>query len=1159
MARTETSAVSRSPEFLNRCFVLRLPTPLGSNATATASLQCNLFAMPSVEGQAGLMVAGNVSERLLRGNVSERLLRGEHVTLPVVLGGTDPFDGPPGAANLDLMSNLGVGAGTNANMYGRTGRELLLELMLLDAELTLPRDVYAMKAAVAANVASAASPLTNAKLMVLVSRAENLPTVRGEGGVDGPPSTFVALSSQKDASSRSPPQAVTRVVENSHNPMWGQMLQVKYSEGELSNEKLYISITNDLNSRLMLKCCVPLGHVVPRVHYNLQLMIPGGALGGSVVLYVTLCLTDCPAMEMRRVRNLTKGGGVTDVYAARLAASSAPLAQVARLANGSDVDDDSGEVFALWRVGPAIVNSQHGWQPQGNPPGHGSPHAGRPGGSPEAPRPPFGSTFALPGDGHSHIGAQIGGAHFPGGTPNMGASGALPSITSGQPFPSPPGSRSGSALGGAHSSALPPLSSALGGAHSSALPPLNSALGGAHSSALPPLSSALGGAQGSALPPHGSAVPPHGSALPSPLKHVKHGNKHVARKEAPSNAQDPPSARPSAGAAMYGALGESVERGGGMFPLESTSSHSIPIGADPGMVARTGSRGPGALAEGTESHSRPYSPRYHNMPKSGPGPIAEASESGKKSPSRTPSLPPTHPRSARYHNLPKSGPGPIAEASESGKKSARYHTLPKSGPGPIAEASESGKKSPSPHSQPLPTQVCQVCQVPQTLPKSSPGPIAEASESGKKSPSPHSHPYPPRSARYHTLPKSGPGPIAEASESGKKSPSAPASGQVTPSGVSVNLQPGSAANSNPGTPSRSSHQGPSTPSTQNPQGGQSTPDGLHNSVFGNPMDLASPMGSQTAGQQGSHQEPAGHYKPELGGHPPHGGKHMTSGGTPQHHLGPSPLSHGAGPLKLVQMPMPVDVSRLYTNVDAGSEDACNRAIMELSEEVATSKPGAVLDVMPVSILSGGRDHWPWPVDHTALLCCSASTSMSVKVELHHIAPGSETSVPIGYCELPTHALNPHGGVSGMYNQIPLCPATNGDTAMLSGMAWQGGAGGDDNGRKEEPQSLFETLVDDMVLKQLALERQWHRNWCMSIRATRAPQILENSANLSRDELVDRTEAALAAYARERRRNGELVHRLQQMHEEQVDMLDLQRRGRGTLAWYQELQAAHMSQ
>lgn len=60
-------------------------------------------------------------------------------------------------------------------------------------------------------------------------------------------------------------------------------------------------------------------------------------------------------------------------------------------------------------------------------------------------------------------------------------------------------------------------------------------------------------------------------------------------------------------------------------------------------------------------------------------------------------------------------------------------------------------------------------------------------------------------------------------------------------------------------------------------------------------------------------------------------------------------------------------------------------------------------------------------------------------------------------------------------------------------------------------------------------------------SSRVPAVLENSANLSRDELIERTEAALAAYGRERRRNAELVHRLQQMHAEQVDVLELKKR------------------
>ena len=63
---------------------------------------------------------------------------------------------------------------------GRSGREVLLELMLLDADVSLPRDEYEMK--LASTVAASGGRGGNehlANLMVLVSRAENLPMVRG--------------------------------------------------------------------------------------------------------------------------------------------------------------------------------------------------------------------------------------------------------------------------------------------------------------------------------------------------------------------------------------------------------------------------------------------------------------------------------------------------------------------------------------------------------------------------------------------------------------------------------------------------------------------------------------------------------------------------------------------------------------------------------------------------------------------------------------------------------------------------------------------------------------------------------------------------------------------------------------------------------------------
>lgn len=78
-------------------------------------------------------------------------------------------------------------------MYGsRPGaKELLLELMLLDAALPLPRDTYALRASYGGPLAGGAAggngslhlsrgPV-EATLLVLVARAESLPTIRGCG------------------------------------------------------------------------------------------------------------------------------------------------------------------------------------------------------------------------------------------------------------------------------------------------------------------------------------------------------------------------------------------------------------------------------------------------------------------------------------------------------------------------------------------------------------------------------------------------------------------------------------------------------------------------------------------------------------------------------------------------------------------------------------------------------------------------------------------------------------------------------------------------------------------------------------------------------------------------------------------------------------------
>ena len=44
---------------------------------------------------------------------------------------------------------------------------------------------------------------------------------------------------------------------------------------------------------------LPLSDLLPGCHYNLRLALPGGPLGSTIKLYVTLCLQDCPRMELR--------------------------------------------------------------------------------------------------------------------------------------------------------------------------------------------------------------------------------------------------------------------------------------------------------------------------------------------------------------------------------------------------------------------------------------------------------------------------------------------------------------------------------------------------------------------------------------------------------------------------------------------------------------------------------------------------------------------------------------------------------------------------------------------------------------------------------------------------------------------------------------------
>lgn len=123
-------------------------------------LQVSLFSAPSLDAPAGPIVAGREADELLatgalhiRGDTAARLLRGERVAAPVVLGsveglssygGGDSHAGAGGASQ--LLASLGLGGGqdgsSSAPVFGLSSKEVLLELSLLDASFTLPRDAF---------------------------------------------------------------------------------------------------------------------------------------------------------------------------------------------------------------------------------------------------------------------------------------------------------------------------------------------------------------------------------------------------------------------------------------------------------------------------------------------------------------------------------------------------------------------------------------------------------------------------------------------------------------------------------------------------------------------------------------------------------------------------------------------------------------------------------------------------------------------------------------------------------------------------------------------------------------------------------------------------------------------------------------------------------
>ncbi|KAG2496621.1 hypothetical protein HYH03_005442 [Edaphochlamys debaryana] len=359
VARTETSEVSRNPGFAACSFVLRAAQPLQPAAFGDKPLlRVELFATTTMESP-GATASGRDLDELVgsavlsyNSDTAARLLRGDRVTaaLPLTLDGelkdtaggwsglgkgeTAPTGGPLGGVG--LATALGV---------NRAAKEVILELMLLDARIVMPGDAAVAKAAA---MTMPRGP-REARLHVLVSRAENLPLVMGEDGVEHEPDTFVAVNSRRDGAPNMMAQGLTRVVERSTRPSWNQVLTVRYDETELAagREQLLLAVVNNTSHRLMIKAALPLAALLPGRHYNLRLLLPGGPLGSSVQLYVTLVLAEAPGLQHRHLR--AHMNAAKQLLQTRLSTVSGPLL---KSLGGPDpaAAGGGGQVFGVWRV-----------------------------------------------------------------------------------------------------------------------------------------------------------------------------------------------------------------------------------------------------------------------------------------------------------------------------------------------------------------------------------------------------------------------------------------------------------------------------------------------------------------------------------------------------------------------------------------------------------------------------------------------------------------------------------------------------------------------------------------------------------------------------------------------------------------------------------------
>ncbi|KAK9815690.1 hypothetical protein WJX72_008170 [[Myrmecia] bisecta] len=323
-------------------------TLLRSSAKCAAVLHCQLFAVPTLDTpprpltpggkeQDDLMGSASID---LKGDLTARLIRGECIPVTLSLDSDQEagFDRRPG------------------NPLQQAKQEIMLDLMLLDAEpasnsfarasapsalpFTATSGLYGGMSP--AEESSPAKDPAMCQLMCLVSRAEGLPKLTGDGGQKAAPSVFVAAKMQKDAVARRPAQAITRIVEQSCNPVWNQVLTVQFEEAAASHEALLLALVNDESSKILARCSIPVKSLRPDCHYNLKLQLGPEGASSSPSLFVTLCLTKSPEAALRTWQQLQVGNAFRlDV---RLAGAAAPLL-------AGDGFSDVG-LAAVWRLEP---------------------------------------------------------------------------------------------------------------------------------------------------------------------------------------------------------------------------------------------------------------------------------------------------------------------------------------------------------------------------------------------------------------------------------------------------------------------------------------------------------------------------------------------------------------------------------------------------------------------------------------------------------------------------------------------------------------------------------------------------------------------------------------------------------------------------------------